>query len=139
MFRPLILSIAPLLLFAAPAPAADRAASRVSEQGEAKLAKLLEGRTPGKPTNCIMNRNLTSSRIIDGTAIVYETPGRGTIYVNRPSIGAESLHEDDILVTKSYTSQLCSLDNATLLDRGSRIQRGFVSLGEFVPYTRPRR
>ena len=58
--------------------------------------------------------------------------------VNRPKGGAESLDDDDILVTKTTGSQLCSIDAVELRDRSSRMYSGFVSLGEFVPYRRPK-
>lgn len=107
-------------------------------KGEAELAKMLEGRVPGKPVNCISTINSQSSQIIDKTAIVYKSTGR-TIYVNRPRIGAESLDSDDILVTRTWGSQLCSLDQVRLIDRTSRFPRSFVGLDEFVPYTKPKK
>ena len=45
---------------------------------------------------------------------------------------------NDILVTKTYTGSLCSIDPVDLVDRSSRFQRGFVSLDKFVPYTKPK-
>ena len=115
----------------ATAPAADRDNSR----NEAKLTAALAGRVAGKPVDCISLRDIRSSQIIDDTAIVYDT-GAGRLFVNRPRVGADSLDSDDILVTKTYGSDLCSLDTINLIDRGSRMQRGFVGLGEFVPYTK---
>lgn len=123
-----------LALIGAAVPAV--AAKRVSETGEAKLAKALEGRTPGKPVDCISLRNARSSQVYDGTAIVYED-GR-TLYVNRPTIGAESLRRDDILVSKTWSDRLCRIDTIRLLDQGSRFEHGFVGLGQFVPYTKPK-
>lgn len=112
------------------------AAPRLSP--EQKLAKAVEGRVPGKPVNCISLRNIRSSQIIDKTAIVYETSGR-TLYVNRPDSGASWLDRDDVLVTNTHSSQLCSIDIVRLYDRGSRMQSGSVGLGKFVPYTKPRK
>ena len=112
------------------------AASRAAESGEARLAKALEGRTPGKPVDCISLNRARSSQIYDGTAIVYED-GR-TLYVNRPAIGADSLRRDDILVSKTYSDRLCRIDTVRLIDQGSRFERGFVGLGQFVPYTKPK-
>lgn len=112
------------------------AADHPNPEGEAKLAKLLEGRTPGKPVHCINLRATDSSEIIDGTAIVYKGPG-GRLYVNRPRGGADNLRRDDILVTKTVTAQLCNIDVVTLVDPLSRFPRGFVSLGDFVPYAKP--
>lgn len=101
---------------------------------EAKLAKMLDGRVAGKPQDCIYLPTIRSSRIIDGTAIVYDA-GR-TLYVNRPRSGARSLNDDDILVTNLYGSgsQLCSIDIVRLHDRTGHFYSGFVGLGEFVPY-----
>ena len=103
--------------------------------GEEQLAKLLDGRVAGKPVMCINTRNSGSSTVIDKTAIVYGS-GR-TLYVQRPRIGAESLSSNDILVTVLPISQLCSVDTIQLRDRVNFFWRGFVGLGEFVPYTRP--
>jgi hypothetical protein len=121
-------------LIAGGASAKDRP-PKTNPRGEAALAKLLDGRVAGKPVNCISMTTSQQSRIFDGTAIVYQATGR-TVYVNRPKIGADSLDNDDILVTKTWGSQLCSLDQIQLFDRVSRIPRSFVSLGEFVPYTK---
>jgi hypothetical protein len=123
---------ATLIGSAAPAVAAQRD----NAKGEAKLAKALAGRVAGKPVNCIAQYSITSSETIDGVAILYRVGS--TIYVNRPRIGADALDSDDILVSKTQGSQLCSLDTINLVDRSSRIQRSFVTLDDFVPYTRLR-
>ncbi|MDO6416808.1 hypothetical protein Q4F19_20665 [Sphingomonas sp. BIUV-7] len=128
----------PIMLAAALiAGGASARSAQPNIKGEAELAKLLDGRVAGKPVNCISTTNSQSSRIIDGTAVVYQSTGR-TLYVNRPRIGADSLRNDDILVTKIWGSQLCSLDQVRLVDRTSRFPRSFVGLGEFVPYTKPK-
>lgn len=115
---------------AAQASPADRTA-----KAEAKLAKMIEGRVAGKPVSCLPMHQIRSSRIIDRTAIVYEVGT--TLYVNRPRQGATSLDRDDILVTRTSLSQLCSVDIVRLVDPTSHIESGFVSLGEFVPYKKP--
>lgn len=112
-------------------------AQRRGREGEQELARLLEGLVEGRPVECIPLRASSSSRIIDRTAIVYDQ-GR-TIYVNRPTAGAESLDRSDILVVRPTSGQFCRLDSVRLLDSVSRTQTGFVNLGQFVPYTRARR
>jgi hypothetical protein len=102
---------------------------------DARLAKILAGRTAGEPVNCIPLRNIRSSEIIDKTAIVYTT-NNGTIYVNRPN-GASFLDDDQIMVNKVYTSQLCSIDIVNLIDRSTRFTDGSISLEKFTPYPRP--
>ena len=102
--------------------------------GEAKLAKLLDGRTAGKPVSCINLRDISSSEVIDRTAIVYHVGS--TLYVNRPEIAADALQGDDILVTRTPSTQLCRIDTVRLVERTSMFERGFVGLGSFVPYTK---
>lgn len=101
---------------------------------EAELAKVLKGRTAGTPVDCISLRRVRSSQIIDDTAIVYDAGS--TIYVNRPRAGADSLDRWDTLVTRLYSDRLCSIDTVGLYDSSSRMETGFVFLGDFVPYRR---
>lgn len=125
--RPSIFLIGFLAALGAPAMAAEQR----SERGEEQLARALEGRVAGEPVDCIASSRIRSTRIINRTAIVYDT-GR-TLYVNRPN-GARSLDNWDVLVTKQSTPQLCSIDVVSLYDPGSRMQSGVVFLNEFVPY-----
>ena len=113
------------------------AAGRPNPEGEAKLAKRLEGLVPGKPVHCISLHPTESSEIIEGTAILYNGPG-GRIYVNRPRSGADTLRRDDILVTRTITGQLCNTDIVTLVEPMSHFSKGFVNLGDFVPYAKPK-
>ncbi|MCJ2182097.1 hypothetical protein MTR62_05180 [Novosphingobium sp. 1949] len=100
--------------------------------GEEQLAKMLEGRTAGKPVNCIPYSRTNDATVIKKTAIVYRSGS--TLYVNRPT-NADLLDDDDILVTRLWGSQLCSVDTIQLHDRMSpSMWRGFVGLREFVPY-----
>ena len=128
--RPIILTILSAAVLAA-APAAASAREKLAPEDQ--LAKLLKDRVAGEPQNCITLSSVTSSQVIDKTAIVYKIGG--TYWVNRPK-GAESLDDDDVLVTKTTTSQLCSIDTVELHDRSSHMYNGFVSLGEFTPYRR---
>lgn len=127
--RPLIASI-----IVAAAIAAAPASAKEKLSPEARLDKMLEGRVAGEPQNCISLSSARSSTIIEGTAIVYRAGS--TLWVNRPKGGADSLDDDDILVTKTIGSQLCSIDAVQLVDRTSHMYSGFVSLGDFVPYRR---
>lgn len=107
-------------------------------RAEARLAKALAGHVAGKPVDCLQLRDIRSSRIIDRTAILYETSG-GKMYVNRPRSGATSLDSGDIMITDTHSSQLCSIDIVRLYDSGARMQSGFVGLGKFVPYVKTAR
>lgn len=98
-----------------------------------QLDKMLAGREAGEPVHCIPHWETREMRVLDKTAIVY---GWGnTIYVNVPS-NAKDLDDDDILVTRTSSSQLCDLDIVHTVDRTGHFTTGFVSLGKFVPYRR---
>ena len=125
-------TLIPAILAAAALAAAPGAAAKEKLAPEQQLAKLLDGRVAGEPKDCISLPTIDSSQIIDKTAIVYRQGA--TLWVNTPRSGAESLDDDDVLVTKPTGSQLCSIDTVQLHDRSSHFWRGFVSLGEFVPY-----
>ena len=122
------LAVAAAGLLASPATAA---AKRPKLTGEAKLAQMLEGREAGKPVNCLPLGQSQEMRIIDKTAIVYRYGN--TLYVNRPT-NADALDDDDILVTRQTSGQLCRLDTVQLHDRTSQFYSGFVGLQDFVPY-----
>lgn len=101
-----------------------------------QLARITAGRTAGEPVDCIYLRDISSSQIIRGTAIVYRM-NNGVIMVNRPSSGANFLDRDDVMVTDTHSPQLCSIDVVRLMDSGARMPTGSVGLGKFVPYPRP--
>lgn len=104
---------------------------RLSPQQQ--LDKLLEGRVAGTPTHCIPHYESREMEVLDKTAIVY---GWGnTIWVNVPR-NAQDLDDDDVMVTRTSSSQLCDLDIVTTLDRSGGFYNGNISLGEFVPYRR---
>ena len=131
--RPMLRGLAVVLVLATASGVA--AAPREKLSGEARLAKLLEGRVAGKPVDCIHLSDIQGSEIIEGAAIVYHMPGN-RLFVNRPRGGASSLHEDDVLVTKSYGGDLCTPEVVNLVDSASHFPRGFVSLGPFIPYAK---
>lgn len=120
---------AAIALGATPAAAGD-----VVEKGEARLAKMLEGRVAGEPVRCISTMGNDSPQIIDRVALVQ---GRGkTIYVARPT-DPRSLDDRDILLIKRFSgSQLCVHDQMRMIDRHGGMTTGIVFLEEFVPYTK---
>jgi hypothetical protein len=124
-----ILAVAPALTGAAQAAA-------TSAGTEAEIGKALAGRTAGTPVDCLDLNRIRSSRIIDHTAILYETDG-GTLYLNRPTSGADQLRRGLTLFTDTHTPQLCSVDTVRLMDLSAHIDSGWVGLGKFVPYAKP--
>lgn len=112
------------------------AAQAKERDPEAQLARALEGREAGEPVSCIDLFRVRSSRVIEGTAILYDAGS--IIYVNRPRNGAEELNRFDTLVTRTPSTQLCSVDVVHTVDLTSNTLTGSVFLGEFVPYRRIR-
>ena len=107
---------------------------RQQQSGEARLAKLIEGRSPGRPVSCIPAQLSDRLQIIDRTAVVYD--GGRTVYVAKPR-DPRTLNTDDVLVINRFGSQLCKNDVVRTVDRTSGFMTGIVFLGDFVPYTRP--
>ena len=103
---------------------------------EEELARAIQGRVAEAPVQCIDLHRVRSSRIINGTAIVYDAGS--VIYVNRPENGADQLNQWDTMVTRTPTTRLCSVDTVTMIDRASQNFTGVVFLGDFVPYRRVR-
>lgn len=104
-------------------------------KGEARLAKLLEGRVAGEPQTCIRNLPTGRSETIDRTAYVF---GSGnTIYVQRTT-RPEQINDRDTLVLRRFgaSAQLCRQDIATTIDPVTRIFTGAVFFEDFIPYTR---
>src|SRR4051794_31776612 len=85
-----------------------QAAEARRDSPDVQLQKLLAGRVAGQPVDCINLTSTNSSTVVDGRAIVYRVGSR--VYVNVPRSGAESLDDDDILVTRTHGTQLCSRD-----------------------------
>lgn len=124
------------VLAASSAQAADNNAAKGAE----KLAKLLEGRTAGAPIDCIETRKIITTEIFTGTAIVYRLRGSQTLYVNKPTVGAETLSSSIQLQTQGSPT-LCVSAPLLGMDNGGRGAgpgfNGGVTLGAFVPYEKP--
>src|SRR5688572_27732548 len=100
----LILAGAALALTGA---ATATARETLAEKGEARLARMLEGRTPGEPVTCISAFRSNDIRVIEHVGIVYDA-GR-TIYVARVR-DPDMLDQWDVPVFERFGSQLCATD-----------------------------
>lgn len=120
------LALAATGLLAAPAVTAGERLT-----GEAKLAKMLEGRVAGEPTSCVNTYANTDMTVIDGTALVFK---RGsTLYVNR-TLDPDQIDQHDTLVTRTHGSRLCRHDIVYTIDLPMGFYTGNVFLTDFVPY-----
>ena len=123
-----------LLVGASVAAAPALAGPRASPQEQ--MDRALAGRVAGEPVDCLSLSRVRNSRIIEGTAILYDQGG--TIYVNRPRSGAEELSNWDTQISHTLGDRLCSTDTVRMVDPGTGFLTGIVFLGEFVPYRRVR-
>jgi hypothetical protein len=107
------------------------------ERGEAELAKMLQGRVAGPPTDCIRTFSNNQMKKIDGTALVF---GRGdVIYVNRTTDPASIDENEAMHIRKMGTgSDLCRTDIITTFEAAAHFYTGNVFLTDFVPYRRVR-
>lgn len=127
-----ILAGAALALTATAAVASGSGAP--NPKGEAHLARMLEGRTPGRPVSCINTMRSTDMQVIDGVAVVYDA-GK-TIYVARPT-DPRMLGRNDALVMDRFSpSRLCVQEAMKTIDRYDHHTTGVVFLKDFVPYTK---
>ena len=127
-----ILAGAALALTATAAVASGSGAPNA--KGEARLARMLEGRTPGQPVSCINTMRSTDMQVIDGVAVVYDA-GK-TIYVARPT-DPRMLGRNDALVMDRFSpSRLCVQEAMKTIDRYDHHTTGVVFLKDFVPYTK---
>ena len=112
---------------------AATAKQTLAEKNEAKLARMLEGRTAGEPVNCISALRNNNVRVIEHVGIVYEAGD--TIYVARVT-HPHMLDNWDVPVIERFGSTLCTTDIIRTIDRSGGHITGVVFLEDFVPYTR---
>lgn len=104
-----------------------------AERGEARLAKMIEGRAAGEPVSCIPALRSNRLTVIDHVGLVYDAGD--TIYVARAS-NPRSLGRNDIVVIDRFGSQLCKQDIVRTVDRYQHYTTGAVFLEDFIPYTK---
>lgn len=114
---------------------ATTAASEQSDARErARLEKALAGLTAGEPVRCLRHDQFNQIRTFDDT-ILY-VAGRNRLWRNDVVGGCAGLRHGDIVVTRSFGSQVCDGDIIqTRAPMGGFIS-GSCSLGKFTPYTR---
>ena len=131
-----IMAAASMAIALTPASAQDADRDTEMTKGQQELAKLLEGRVAGEPTDCVRTTPSRGFRVIDETALVYKSGD--TVWVNYTA-HPETLDDSDALLIRKYgasANRLCRLDNVTTFDRYSGFFSGVVFLEDFVPYRR---
>ena len=103
------------------------------EKAEARLARMIEGRTAGEPVRCISALRDNRIQVIEHVGIVYDAGD--TIYVARAT-HPNMLDYWDVPVIERFGSQLCTNDIMRTVDRSGGHITGPLVLEKFVPYTR---
>ncbi|WP_066800913.1 DUF6491 family protein [Sphingomonas soli] len=122
------------LALAGCAAQADPAQSRKQERAERELAKALEGRVAGEPTDCISSMGSNGPQIIDANTLLYRQGSR--VWRNDLDGGCPGLDPGDTLIIEVHGSQLCRRDMIRVREPGSSILGPSCSLGKFTPYTK---
>jgi hypothetical protein len=108
-------------------------AETLAEKGEAKLARMIEGRTAGQPVSCITTPRSNKLQVIEHVGVVYDAGD--TVYVSRPS-DPKQLGRSDVVIIDRLGSQLCKTDVNRTIDRSHGHVTGVVFLSDFVPYSK---
>lgn len=102
------------------------------EQADRLLAHL----TAGEPVRCIGHIATDGIQVVERSALLFRVSG--TLYVNVPVAGRADLHGDILTVSGGDRDRLCEGDSMRLEDRASGNFQGYVNIGKFVPFRRPR-
>ncbi len=97
---------------------------------EARLAKALDGLTPGKPQSCINLRDAQQTEAY-GDSVLFSAGRRLTYRTDTKGCGNRG---SDTFVTRTIGTQLCRGDVIERVDLISGMQSGFCIAGDFTPY-----
>ena len=129
--------VLPLLALAAGCATNEMAAQGAAREADeqARLDAVLTGYVAGEARSCVNARDLRGPTAYGERTLVFRE-GR-TLWGNQTSGGCEDAGRD-ALITRQFGPQLCRGEIARTADLVSGFQSGSCSLGEFVPYRKPR-
>ncbi|WP_404334614.1 hypothetical protein AB2M62_13755 [Sphingomonas sp. MMS12-HWE2-04] len=105
-----------------------------SDEAAKDLAQALEGRTPGKPVDCISTTSISGPQIIDNKTLIYSSGGR----VWRQDVvgSCPGLSPFDTIIAELHGSQICRNDRFRAVEPGASIAGPYCRFGAFTPYTK---
>lgn len=106
---------------------------RAQARDAAKLDETLAGFTPGKPVNCVENRDLRGPEAFGEHTLIFRA-SRKLIWRTETSGSCDDVKRGDALITHQFTSRLCKGDIARTANLQVGFQTGTCVIGEFVPY-----
>lgn len=132
--RPMLILLPAIALVAgcATTPPSD-SQLRAQARDAAKLEETLAGYTPGKPVDCVPNRDLNGPEAYGETTLIFRT-GRSFIWRTETSGSCDDVKRGDALITHQFSSRLCKGDIARTADLRAGFSTGSCVIGEFVPY-----
>lgn len=104
-------------------------------RNQARLEQRLAGYSPTGTTECIRPNN--GGVDIFGDTLVYRDTG-SRLYKTVTTGGCFGLQRDDIIVTRSFSGQLCRGDIVRTVDRVNGFPSGACAFGAFVAYEKDR-
>lgn len=132
-----LMLVAPLILAGGAVDAGKSPA--LTDKQAARLEKELEGLEAGTPLTCISTRPQSTFRVISDTVVLYRVSSR-LIYKNEVlGVCSGLTRAGNTLITRSWSTQQCRGDMATVTNLKVGVPVGYCSLGAFVPYTRPKK
>ena len=109
-------------------------AEQSDARDRARLDKALAGLTPGEPVRCLRRDQYNEIRTFEGT-ILY-VAGRNRIWRNDVVGSCPGLRRGDIVISRSFGSQVCDGDIIQTRAPTGGFLSGSCSLGKFTPFTR---
>ena len=111
------------------------AAPATTERAARQMERMLSGKTPGEPQDCIWLREIDGTTIIDSQTILYRER-RDTVYRNEiPDGGCPGLQNDRAFATMQPSDvRLCEGETIRVFDPQTGVEYGTCSIGEFTPY-----
>ena len=113
---------------AAPAQKPDK-----PDRNRVEYEKLLAGKTPGTPQDCIDTRWTRPQLTAYDGKLLYRV-SKKLVYVTDTGGGCEAVARGDTIVTRQFQTRLCRGDIAQTINLPARIPSGSCAMGAFVPY-----
>lgn len=110
----------------------------LTEKQTAELDKALIGKVAGDKVSCINRQQQTNLTVISNNVLLYKVSSK-LVYKNELIGSCNGLTRGDILIVRSFGSQLCRGDMTSTADRMSGMLSGACALGDFTPYRAPKK
>lgn len=108
----------------------------LSDKEQAAYEKALDGRTAGKPKQCISRAEQRNMTVISDDILIFGSSRNGkTLYVNKPHLGCNGAKHNVLTFIRPDTP-LCSGQVVRVDDAISNTPVGSCALGEFIPYVK---